>query len=126
MVAFGLEYEVHKEPLYRRYYAGAPFSQSFIFTFIVGFLSVFLTLFIAYNSHGFWLKETIVYDQPHLAYRHQAVVELYGRSSTTGAPMSLYYSSSATLNSMHGDNFRSAVLQVSTHVICALEEACHF
>jgi hypothetical protein len=114
MVSFGLEFEVHKEPLYRRYYAAAPFSQSFAFTFIVGFLSIFLSLFIAYNSHDFWLKETIVYDQPHLFYRHQAIVELYGRSSTTGAPMSLYFSSSATLNSMHGDNFRSAVLQSRT------------
>lgn len=114
MVAFGLEYEVHKEPLYRRYYAGVPFSQSFGFTFAVGFLSVFLSLFIAYNSHDFWLKETIVYEQPRLGYRHMAIVELYARSSTTGAPMNLYYSTSATLNSMHGNSFRSSILQSRT------------
>ena len=117
-----MSFEIHREPLYRRYYATYT-SPSFLYGLIFGFLLIILPLIIAYNSTGFWYKEGIYFEQPHVNYRYQAIVEVYGtagfdRSSSSQArediqqkPLLLYYSSSSKLNQMHGNQFRPATIQ---------------
>ncbi len=109
-------FEVHKEPLYKRYYAGR-MSSTLVFSVLVGFWFLVLPLFIAYctwgtprNNSGYWSKERIRYQQPDVSYRYQAIVELNGRSNDGNAPLSLYYSTSPTLN-LKNSNTRSAILQ---------------
>ncbi len=117
-----MSFEIHREPLYRRYYATYA-SPSFLYGLIFGFLLLFLPLIIAYNSTGFWYKEGTYFEQPAVKYRYQAIVEVYGTSgydrSTSSAtlegtqqkPLILYYSTSPKLNQMHNKNFRSAMVQ---------------
>lgn len=88
--------QVHREPLYRRYYA-SPFSGACCYAISFGFILIFLPLIIAYNSSckfyyfvcekvnsfvvifaDFWLKEDIVYEQPQVNYRYQTIVQMHG------------------------------------------------
>jgi hypothetical protein len=117
-----MSFEIHREPLYRRYYATYT-SPSFLYGLVFGFLLLILPLIIAYNSTGFWYKEGIYYEQPHVNYRYQAVVEVYGttgydrstssqmRADVQQKPLLLYYSSSSKLNQMNGKHFRPATIQ---------------
>jgi len=68
---------------------------------------------IAYNSGSFWIKDSILYEQPMVSYRYQAIIEIFGKSSTTAAPFALYYSSSSILNQQHSNNLRMPVLQTA-------------
>ena len=117
-----MSFEIHREPLYRRYYA-TYFSPSFLYGLVFGFLLIILPLIIAYNSTGFWYKEGTYFEQPHVNYRYQAIVEVYGtagfdrsassrlREDIHQKPLLLYYSSSSKLNQMHGKEFRPATIQ---------------
>jgi transmembrane protein 231 len=102
--------EVHREPLYRRYYAPY-FSASFLFAAAVGFLLVFLPLIIAYNSSGFWYKEDTYFEQPLIKYKYQGIIEVYGTNEATKTPLSLYYSTSSFLNQQHSSTLRSSLIQ---------------
>ena len=113
------DFEVHREPLYKRYYAGH-FSTTFLFSIILGGTLVLLPLFISYsaggtpmNNGGFWLKEKTKYQQPHVAYRQQAIIQVNGRTTGTDTPFNLHYSTSNTLNQMSSDT-RMAVVQSAT------------
>lgn len=107
-----MSFEVHREPMYRRYYSGYT-SASFCYAVVYGATLLILPLVLAYNSVGFWYKEGVYYEQPMVNYRYQAVVELYGKSSASGSslPFSLFYSTTPALNILHGDSVRSPVLQ---------------
>jgi len=62
------------------------------------------------NNGGFWFKDNVKYQQPIVTYRQQAIVQINGRTTDTGAPLNLHYSTSNTLNQMSSDT-RMAVLQ---------------
>jgi hypothetical protein len=114
------DFEVHKEPLFKRYYGGVV-SQASLVTFVCGFVLIVLPIFVGYNSWGipfsnagFWYKEGVYYEQPILDYRHQGVVQVYGRSST-GAPFNLYYSTSSVLNQQQGSMLRPGIIQSASY-----------
>lgn len=96
--------QVHREPLYRRYYA-TTFSGACCYSFAFGFILIVLPLIIAYNTSGnddgdlktlsfdddndcilhqhflfsaFWLKDDVIYEQPSVTYRYYTIVELHG------------------------------------------------
>lgn len=46
-----MSFEVHREPLYRRYYAPIC-SAACAYTILFGFILIILPLIIAYNSYG--------------------------------------------------------------------------
>lgn len=98
-----MSFEVHREPLYRRYYASL-FSGSCCYAIAFGFILIFLPLIIAYNSSDFWIKEDVVYEQPRVSYRYQTLVQLHG--SRAGLPFSLFYSTSPTINKLHSTELR--------------------
>jgi len=107
-----MSFEVHREPMYRRYYSGYA-SASFCYAVVYGATLLILPLVLAYNSVGFWYKEGVYYEQPAVNYKYQAIVELFGKSSSSGSsqPFSLYFSNSPALNILHSDSLRSPVLQ---------------
>lgn len=107
-----MSFEVHREPLYRRYYASYA-SGAFCYAICFGFVLIFLPLMIAYNSSSFWIKENVLYEQPTVSYRYQAIVEVFGKMKSTGNPFALYYSSSSILNQQHSNNLRIPVLQTA-------------
>lgn len=104
-----MAFEVHREPLYRRYYAKT-FTGACCYTICFGFLLIFLPLIIAYNSSTFWLKDNIVYEQPAVKYRYQAIFQLSGINGD-GLPISLFYSTSNTINSLFGNHLRIPVVK---------------
>jgi hypothetical protein len=113
---FTWDYEVHKEPIYKRYYV-SPFSSAFLLSLVVGFVLMFMSIFISYNTWGtpysnvgFWFKEEVMYEQPVVDYRHQGIVEMHGRSAEGGA-FSIYYSTSQGMNQQHGDKLRMGMIQ---------------
>lgn len=114
-MAFGA-FEVHREPLYRRYYASYA-SGAFCYAICFGVVLIFLPLIIAYNSSSFWVKEAVLYEQPSVSYRYQAIIEVFGQSLTTTypyrTPFSLYYSSSSILNQQHSKFLRIPILQTA-------------
>ena len=111
-----MSFEVHREPLYRRYYASYT-SGAFCYAICFGFLLIFLPLMIAYNSSSFWIKEAVLYEQPAVSYRYQAIVEVFGKTSVISGspetPFALYYSSSSVLNQQHSNSLRVSVLQTA-------------
>ena len=113
---FNWDFEVHKEPLYKRYYV-KPSSASFLMALIAGFILIGMSMFISYNSWGtpfnnggFWLKESIKYEQPVVEYRQQAIVELHGKD-VNGGPFNIYYSTSSGLNRQHSSSLRMGMIQ---------------
>ena len=114
------DFEVHKEPLFKRYYASVVSNASLV-NFICGFVLIVLPIFIGYNSWGlpysnagFWYKESIYFEQPIMDYRHQGVVEVHGQTAS-GSPFNLYYSTSSVLNQHKGSMLRPAVIQSASH-----------
>eukprot|EP00600_Ochromonadales_sp_CCMP1393_P008389 CAMPEP_0174970734 /NCGR_PEP_ID=MMETSP0004_2-20121128/9571_1 /TAXON_ID=420556 /ORGANISM="Ochromonas sp., Strain CCMP1393" /LENGTH=280 /DNA_ID=CAMNT_0016220545 /DNA_START=32 /DNA_END=871 /DNA_ORIENTATION=+ len=103
-----MSFEVHREPLYRRYYASA-FSGACCYAFAFGFILIFLPLIIAYNSGRFWLKEDIIYEQPKVAYRYQSIIQMSG--SSDGTPLNIFYSTSPTINKLNSGNLRVPLFQ---------------
>jgi hypothetical protein len=112
---FGWNFMVHKESTFKRYYA-SPVSLSFFVVFACGLTLMLLPIFISYNSwglplnnSGFWFKEGTYYEQPHVSYQHEGVVELHGRSGSD--PLNIYYSTSPSLNKKSNGIMRSGVIQ---------------
>lgn len=112
-----MSFEVHKEPLYRRYYA-TPTSAACCYAVLYGFLVVFLPLIIAYNSSSFWLKDNITYEQPTVSYRYDTIIQLGGTtitasSSAAASPSSLtlYYSTSPFMNTLYEEYVRHPILR---------------
>jgi len=105
-----MAFEVHREPLYRRYYAQT-FTGACCYTICFGFLLIFLPLIIAYNSSTFWLKDNIIYEQPSVKYRYQAIFQLSGHNANTGLPISLFYSTSNTINTLYGNHLRMPIVK---------------
>lgn len=68
---------------------------------------------IAYNSSSFWIKQNVLYTQPSVTYRYQAVVEIFGTDTMTSYPIALYYSTSSLLNQMHANTLRVPLLQTA-------------
>jgi len=79
-----MAFEVHREPLYRRYYANSV-SGACCYAIIFGFILIFLPLIIAYNSSLFWIKENIIFEQPKIVYKYKALVALHGTAN--GEPL---------------------------------------
>ena len=48
------DFEVHKEPLFKRYYGGVV-SQASLVTFVCGFVLIVLPIFVGYNS---WAEDS--------------------------------------------------------------------
>ena len=111
-----MAFEVHREPLYRRYYASYT-SGAFCYAICFGLILIFLPLIIAYNSSSFWIKEHVLYEQPTVSYRYQAIIEVFGQAVTTAypyrTPFTLYYSSSSILNQQHNRFLRIPILQTA-------------
>lgn len=110
-----MSFEVHKEPLYRRYYA-SPTSAACAYGVFYGFIAVFLPLIIAYNSSSFWLKENITYEQPTVTYKYTTIVRMQGESISplTGVvdkQLNLFYSTSPTVNALYSDYVRYPLLR---------------
>lgn len=72
-----MAFEIHREPLYRRYYASY-FSAAFLYALLFGFILIILPFIIAYNSSSFWLKENITYEQPNVSFKYDVVFEMSG------------------------------------------------
>ena len=99
--------QVYKEPLFRRYYVSSACSAACVYMIVILGLMIFLPLFLAYNSTGkaicsivpptltacadtplptlnlssfsaFWLKDSMLYEQPHIQYSYQAIFQFYG------------------------------------------------
>lgn len=103
-----MSFEVHREPLYRRYYSSFT-SGACCYSVISGFMLIFLPLIIAYNTSSFWIKEDVAYEQPKVTYRYQTIVELYG--SNGDSPVNLFYSTSPTINKLYSSTLRVPLLQ---------------
>lgn len=103
-----MSFEVHREPLYRRYYATS-FSGACCYSIAFGFILIVLPLIIAYNTSAFWLKDDVIYEQPSVSYRYYTIVELHGLRN--GAPMNLYYSTSPTTNKLNTEILRIPLFQ---------------
>lgn len=100
-----MSFEVHREPLYRRYYAPAA-SFTCLYAICVGIVLVLLPLFISYNTSTFWIKEQIVYDQPDVDYRYITLIECTGLSESNAEPLSLFYSTSSSINELYSNSLR--------------------
>lgn len=101
--------EVHREPLYRRYYA--PYlSSTFLYISLFGFVLIFLPLIIAYNSANFWLKDKTQFEQPSIKYRYHSIFEIFG-SSTSGDDVNIFYSTSTTINNLYESTLRIPILR---------------
>jgi hypothetical protein len=101
---------------------------------------IFLPLIIAYNSSckafvhlvprlhcrfvsylifyhiAFWLKENITYEQPTVTYKYNTMIQMQGESTSpltavTDRQLSLFYSTSPTVNSLYSDYVRYPLLQ---------------
>jgi hypothetical protein len=107
-----MSFEVHREPMYRRYYSTYT-SAAFCYSILYGVTLVLCPLFLAYNSAGFWYKEGTYFEQPAVSYRYQTVIELSGKTTISGTstPLSLFYSTSPSLNMLHSGMLRSPLLQ---------------
>ena len=108
-----MTFEVHREPLYRRYYASYT-SGACVYALLYSFVLIFLPLIIAYNSYDFWWKDRIVYEQPNINYRYEAIVQVFGSNTDTGTPVNLFYSTSPTINGLYANNVRTPILQSGT------------
>ena len=104
-----MTFEVHREPLFRRYYASYT-SGACVYALLYSFVLIFLPLIIAYNTYDFWLQDKVVFEQPRVNYRYEAFVEVFGQTAT-GGPLNLFYSTSPTVNQLYGPNLRAPILQ---------------
>lgn len=106
-----MSFEVHREPLYRRYYAPAA-SFTCLYAIAVAITLILLPLFIAYNTTTFWIQEEIVYTQPVVEYRYQTIFEFTG-TRANDEPLSLFYSTSASINELYSSTLRVPFLSSS-------------
>lgn len=107
-----MAFEIHREPLYRRYYAPV-YSGACVYAIILGFLSIFIPFIISYNTGNFWQKEKVIYEQPDVDYRYISMFQFYGYSGQNKDPFSVFYSTSAYINDLMGDRVRGAVVRSS-------------
>jgi transmembrane protein 231 len=110
-----MSFEIHREPMYRRYHA-TYCSGACCYALFFGVTLVLLPLFLAYNTTGFWYKDGTYYEQPRVTYRYQTITEMHGRRwDTVGSggsvPFSLYFSTTPALNRLHSDTLRSPVVK---------------
>eukprot|EP01038_Epipyxis_sp_PR26KG_P013637 gene13637-18299_t len=103
-----MSYEIHREPLYRRYHTEL-ISWGCFYTMFFWFVLIFLPLIISYNSSAFWLREQIAFEQPFLTYRYRTIAQLSGQKN--GEPINLYYSTSNYLNNLHERSLRIPLVQ---------------
>lgn len=108
-----MSFEVHREPLYRRYYAPAA-SLSCCYAIVFGIVLILLPLIIAYNTTIFWTEETIYYEQPDVQYRYQTILQLSGTKSGSNDPVNIFYSTSTAINSLYGQTLRIPLLSSAT------------
>jgi transmembrane protein 231 len=103
-----MAFEIHREPLYRRYYAPY-YSAACLYTVAVGFLLIFIPFIISYSSSNLWLKNNVVYEQLDLTYQYQAIFQFYGEENES--PLSLSYSTSPKINDLYSDSLRMSVFR---------------
>lgn len=110
-----MSFEVHREPLYRRYYAPAA-SLSCCYAIVFGVALLVLPLIISYSTTTFWEEERIVYEQPTVQYRYQTFLELSGTKSSgdSAVPVNIFYSTTAAVNSLYSNTLRVPMLSSAT------------
>lgn len=106
-----MSFEIHREPLYKKYRAPY-YSAACLYAIVFGFLLIFVPFMIAYNSRDFWIKEKVVYEQPDVIYRYNAMFQLFG--DQPDKPLSLFYSSSNKVNTLFQERVRMSVLKSSS------------
>eukprot|EP01031_Cornospumella_fuschlensis_P030747 gene30747-37149_t len=98
-----MAFQVHQEPLYRRYHA--PWNSWAVFYSIVfAFVLIILPLIIAYNSYDFWLKDDYYLEQPEVAYKYLANFQWYGKNSD-GSNLVVQYSTNAYINAAYTNSY---------------------
>lgn len=108
-----MSFEVHREPLYRRYYAPAC-SCACLYALVFGFLLILLPLIIAYNTSTFWIKQDVTYEQPQVTYRYLSILTLEGSQYSadgTQFPLNLYYSTKNALNNLNNNYLRVPIFK---------------
>jgi len=81
-----------------------------VYAVVFTFLLIFLPLIIAYNSASFYLRDEIYFEQPQVKYRYQAIVQMFGKNEPSGAPLNIFYSTSAAINNLNS-NIRIPLFQ---------------
>ena len=107
-----MAFEVHREPIYRRYYA-SNFSAGCWWAVIFGWVLIFLPLIIAYNSNSFWLKYQTIYEQPQVTYKYKSIYQFFGSQISTGDAVNLFFSTNSVVNQIHYNNLRVPVVKSS-------------
>lgn len=105
-----MSFEVHREPLSKKYYT-AFCSTTCAYFILYSFVLIILPLIIAYNSHDFWIKENYTLTQPQVTYTYLTNIQWYGTNLQTNQPMSLYYSTNAYLNQLYSEKVRFPILK---------------
>lgn len=60
---------------------------------------------------AFWIKESVVYEQPRVVYRYLTVFQLQGIDSATGDVLSLFYSTNAKVNELFSGHLRTPIVK---------------
>jgi Transmembrane protein 231 len=93
--------QVFREPIYRKYHA-KPCGCAFLY-FLAALVTLLLVPFyLAYDPRTFWAKTALYREQPKVDYTHQLLLLAEGVDADR-APFSAFFSSMATVNSLHQD-----------------------
>lgn len=90
---------VHTIPVEQKFQSTF-FSRAVLFAISCNLLTVILPLVIAYSSNGFWIKHTVLYEQPRVQFKHQALFIANGPES------SITWSTYEKYNSLVADSIR--------------------
>ncbi|XP_036608768.1 transmembrane protein 231 [Trichosurus vulpecula] len=99
-------YDVYSHPAEIIYRSGLC-SKAALFLLLVSGLTYIPPLFVAFRSHGFWLKHSSYVEQPTVQYRHEVLLVVL-LSSTSGEYLA--WSTFPTFNQFQGDNLRLPVV----------------
>ncbi|XP_043843388.1 transmembrane protein 231 [Dromiciops gliroides] len=99
-------YELYSHPAERSYRAGLC-SKAALFLVLVTGLTYIPPLFVAFRSHGFWLKRSTYEEQPTVQYLHEVLLVAL-LSSPSGEYLA--WSTFPTFNQLQGDNLRVPVI----------------
>jgi transmembrane protein 231 len=103
---------IYSKPLFRRFYASR-FSAAYLLFLVVALVVIILPFFMAYSASGpnFWSKHKTYLEQPQVAYEYKYIMFLEGTKARGSAPMGLFFSSMARLNSVFSSQMRVPVLR---------------
>ena len=95
------------EPIQKSYRASR-LSCSYFFCWILALCAIILPFFLAFSTHGFWLKRELYEEQPKVLYRKEIFIQAYSESAGT-----LAYSSMQKVNDLYFDVLSPMIIKSS-------------